>query len=113
MKQTNKQAKQRKQTRKERARHTHRAGRPCQSCARAQMGRGHEPRGRKGDRYLTLVRNLAIQGGIVVLRHDVVVVGTGRHVDGGAQGVERDFVGFYAVNILVPHSYVIDSERES
>ena len=113
MKQTNKQAKQRKQTRKERARHTHRAGRPCQSCARAQMGRGHKPRGRKGDRYLTLVRNLAIQGGIVVLRHDVVVVGTGRHVDGAAQGVERDFVG--SVNILVPHSYAIDtcSVRES
>ena len=72
------------------------------------MGRGHEPRGRKGDRYLTLVRNLAIQGGIVVLRHDVVVVGTGRHVDGAAQGVERD-IRAISVMILVPHSYDIDT----
>jgi hypothetical protein len=41
------------------------------------------------------------------------VVGTGRHVDGAAQGVERDFVG--SVNILVPHAYAIDtcSVRES
>ena len=60
-----------------------------------------------------LVRNLAIEGGKLLLRLDVHLIGTGRHVDGGAQGVERDFVGLYAVNILVPHFYAIDSERES